>query len=87
MSCANAIRQVLQHSQSALTAHDILARIPMPAQAQTVHTIIATELAAKRIQRTGTRGQYTYTLTDTGHSAARNPRWLRSRFNRRTRYD
>lgn len=87
MSCAHTIRRILLHVGQPLTAHDILVRIAPPVDAQQVHSILATELGARRIARTGQRGSYAYTLTETGMSAAHDPRWLRSRFNRRTRYN
>jgi hypothetical protein len=80
LTIAQQVRAALADG-SALTVAEIFDRCDIESTTAIASTCWS-ETAAKRLTRTGERGNYTYKLTPTGQAAAENPRFLRSRSNR-----
>ena len=79
------VRAVLAKAKEPMTIGEIFAKCDTIAESTAIASMMHAEVAAGRAERSGERGAYRYALTAEGQTAAANPRYVRSRFNRRTR--
>lgn len=77
------VRCVLADAGHPLTVAEVFSACASFANTTAVALALSDELHAERVERSGTRGHYKYSITPAGREAADNPLILRSRFQRR----